>query len=56
MLSRGIVGDVGGRLVVASPLYKQHFDLASGRCLEEDNVSVEVYEVRLDGNNVLIKH
>ncbi|TDG15927.1 nitrite reductase small subunit NirD [Seongchinamella unica] len=56
VLSRGIVGDVGGRLVVASPLYKQHFDLASGRCLEEDNVSVEVYEVRLDGNNVLIKH
>ncbi len=56
VLSRGIVGDLGGKLVVASPLYKQHFDLTSGQCLEEDGVSIEVYEVRLDGDNVLIKH
>ena len=25
VLSRGIVGDINGELVVASPLYKQHF-------------------------------
>jgi nitrite reductase (NADH) small subunit len=30
VLSRGIVGDLGGELVVASPLYKQHFSLISG--------------------------
>lgn len=54
VLSRGIVGDLGGRLVVASPLYKQHFDLIDGTCLEDDSVRVEVYKTRLDGDSVLI--
>ena len=54
VLSRGMLGDVGGRLVVASPLYKQHFDLLTGECLEQDDVYVEVYTVRLDGDNVLV--
>jgi nitrite reductase (NADH) small subunit len=43
VLSRGIVGDVGGEPVVASPLHKQHFSLVSGRCLEHEAVSVPVY-------------
>jgi nitrite reductase (NADH) small subunit len=54
VLSRGIVGDLSGRLVVASPLYKQHFDLQTGACLEEEGVQVEVYSVRLDGDDVLL--
>jgi len=56
VLSRGIVGSVGERLVVASPLYKQHFDLVTGECLEDDAVAVPVYEVRLDGDSVLIRN
>lgn len=55
VLSRGIVGSVGERIVVASPLYKQHFDLATGQCLEDEDVAVPVYEVRLDGEQVLIR-
>lgn len=55
VLSRGIVGSIGERLVVASPLYKQHFDLATGACLEDDAVAIPVYEVRLDGDSVLIR-
>ena len=43
VLSRGIVGDVAGEAVVASPLYKHHFSLVDGRCLEQDDVSVPVY-------------
>lgn len=54
VLSRGIVGDVDGRLVVVSPLYKQHFDLLTGVCLEDQEVKVEVYNVRMDGNTVLL--
>lgn len=46
VLSRGIVGDIKGELVVASPIYKQHFSLVSGRCLEDESVSVPVYPVR----------
>src|SRR5690606_33685728 len=41
VLSRGIIGSLGNRLVVASPLYKQHFCLESGQCLEDENVSVK---------------
>ena len=33
VLARGIVGDVGGVAVVASPMHKQHFELATGRCV-----------------------
>ena len=54
VLSRGIVGDVKGERVVASPIYKQHFALATGRCLEEPESSVPVYAVRLDGETVCI--
>jgi nitrite reductase (NADH) small subunit len=54
VLSRGMLGDIGGRLVVASPLYKQHFDLLTGECLEQAEVCVEVYNVRLDGDTVLV--
>jgi len=46
VLSRGIVGDMGGELVVASPLFKQHYSLQTGRCLEEAAYSVRVYPCR----------
>ena len=54
VLSRGIVGDIGERLVVASPLYKQHFDLQTGECLEDSEVSVPVYSVELVADQVLL--
>ena len=54
VLSRGIVGDLNGELVVASPVYKQHFSLLTGRCLEDPAVSIPVYRARLDGADVQI--
>jgi len=54
VLSRGVVGDIAGQLVVASPLFKQHYDLQTGACLEDADEKVEVYNVRLDGDSVLI--
>lgn len=47
LISRGIVGDLGGELVVASPVYKQHFSLKTGQCLEDAAVSLPTYAVRL---------
>lgn len=47
VLARGIVGDLGGELVVASPVYKQHFQLRDGLCLEDASVSVPIYAVRV---------
>ncbi len=50
VLSRGIVADVKGESVVASPLYKHHYSLRTGRCLENPGESVNVYSVRaMDG-------
>lgn len=54
VLSRGIVGDLDGKLVVASPLYKQHFDLKTGECLEDAEVNVPCYRVSLDENQVIV--
>ncbi len=52
VMSRGIPGDIGGRLVVASPLYKQHFDLVSGICLEQPEYSLPVYPCRIQQDRV----
>lgn len=47
VLSRGIVGNLGERTVVASPIYKHHFDLETGECLEAPEHSVQVHPVRV---------
>jgi len=52
VLSRGIVGDLGGTPVVASPIFKQHFALGTGRCLEEPEVAVATYPVRVRAGTV----
>ena len=50
VLSRGIVGCKAERLKVASPIYKQSFDLVTGVCLDDATVTLPTYEVRiLDG-------
>jgi nitrite reductase (NADH) small subunit len=54
VLSRGLVGSIGERIVVASPIYKQHFDLASGECLEAPAQSVASYPARIDGDTVWV--
>ena len=51
VLSRGIVGSLQDTVVVASPLYKQHFCLRSGACLEE-NVQLRTWQVRTQSNKV----
>ena len=51
-LSRGITGNLNGKTVIASPLYKQHFDLSTGICLEDETITVNTYPVRLDGNTI----
>lgn len=54
VLSRGIVGSIGERLVVASPLYKQHYDLATGECLEDSDLLLKTYRVRVEQQQVLL--
>ncbi|ORV19538.1 nitrite reductase small subunit NirD [Mycobacterium celatum] len=50
VMSRGIVGDRGGRPVVQSPIAKQAFAFDDGRCLDDPAVAVPVYPTRvIDG-------
>lgn len=53
VLSRGIVGDLGGELVVASPLYKEHFRLATGTCVEK-HLAVRVWPVEQQGEHIRV--
>lgn len=54
VLSRGVVGDLRGELVVASPLYKQHFNLRTGQCLEEPGVAVRTWRARVVDGRVVV--
>ena len=54
VLSRGLVGNLGERIVVASPIYKHHFDLRTGECLEAPEHSVAAYPVRVENGAVLV--
>lgn len=52
VLSRGLLAQLGDKFTIASPLYKQHYCLRSGNCLENEALSVPVYPVRLNANTV----
>ena len=47
VLPRGILGDLAGTPVVASPLFKQHFALETGVAVEDSSVVVATYPVRV---------
>jgi len=54
VISRGLTGNLKGHDVVASPIYKQHFDLKTGVCLEDESVALKTYAVKLQGNQVWV--
>jgi nitrite reductase (NADH) small subunit len=47
VLSRGILGDKGGISKVASPIFKQSFDLRTGQCLDDPEIRVPRFEARV---------
>jgi len=54
VIGRGLVGQCGGDLVIAAPLYKQHFRLGDGRCLEHPAQRLRIWDARLNGDSVEI--
>lgn len=54
VLSRGLLGSLGERIVVASPLYKNHFDLRTGECLEMPEHSVRAHAVKVQSGSVQV--
>ncbi len=55
VISRGIVGSRGDAPKVASPVYKQTFDLRTGECLDDPSVSIRTYEVRVVDGRVQVE-
>ena len=53
-LARGIVATRAGAPFVASPVHRHAFDLGTGRCLEDAEVGVPVYDVRVEDGMVLV--
>ena len=47
VMARGIVGTRGSVPTVASPMFKQVFDLVTGGCLDDPTVALRVFEVEL---------
>lgn len=47
IMSRGLVGTKGDTTYVASPMFKQRYDVATGQCLDNDAMSVAVYSGRV---------
>ncbi|MEV6282432.1 nitrite reductase small subunit NirD [Kribbella sp. NPDC051770] len=54
VLSRGIVGSRGEVPTVASPMFKQVFDLRTGVCLDDPGVGVTAYAVEVRDGLVLV--
>jgi nitrite reductase (NADH) small subunit len=54
VIARGIVGDRGGCPKIASPIYKQNFDLRTGLCLDDPSVTLPTYPVRVHAGRVEI--
>ena len=56
VLARGIVGTRGDVPFVASPMHKHAFDLRTGQCLDDEHVSVPVYDGAIVEGVVLVGH
>jgi nitrite reductase (NADH) small subunit len=54
VLSRGILGDRQNIPKVASPIYKQNFNLLTGQCFDDETVTIPIYKVRIVDNRVQI--
>lgn len=54
VLSRGLLANLKEQWTVASPLYKQHFELQSGACLEETEISIPTWQAKLEQGKVFV--
>jgi nitrite reductase (NADH) large subunit len=55
VLSRGMIGDVNGKPKVSCPVHKKNFSLESGKCMSGDDYSLEVFPVKVEGDDVYLQ-
>ena len=54
VMSRGMIGDLKGELMVASPLQKLHYSLKTGRCLDKEGITIPRYDVQVKDGKVWV--
>lgn len=54
VLSRGMIGSVGGEPKVACPFHKKTFSLRSGECLNAEEEKIAVFAVKVEDGFVYI--
>lgn len=55
VISRGLLGSKGDTLFVASPLYKQRYCLETGKCLDDESLSLKSFISKIENDSVFIK-
>lgn len=55
VMARGLVGSIGTVPVVTSPLHKQAFDLRSGTALDDPEISLDAWDVRVVDGHVEVR-
>lgn len=54
ILSRGLIGSKDGEPKVACPYHKKAFSLESGSCLTGEDLCIDTYPVKVEGENILL--
>jgi len=54
VLSRGIVGSADDTVFVASPIFKERFDLRTGEALDDPAIQIPTYEVQVVAGQVMV--
>jgi hypothetical protein len=54
LIGEEFIGDLQGERVIASPIYKQHFSLATGRCLEDKDQKLLVFPTKIENGRVWV--
>jgi len=55
VLSRGMLGDAAGKPKVACPVHKETFSLETGKGMSDRDFAIEVFPVKLEGDDVYVK-
>ncbi|GGP55888.1 nitrite reductase small subunit NirD [Shewanella saliphila] len=54
LLARGLICEMEGELCVASPLYKQHYRLTTGVCIEDNTLIASPFDIKTEQGQVLV--
>ena len=54
VIARGIVGDRAGVPKIASPIYKQNFNLQTGECMDDPSVRLATFAIRVVAGRIQV--